>query len=173
MQMVKKIFIVIFTVILSIIIFAPKDRLYFMLEEELKSQNNIVISNEKLNSGMFGLEISDGDIAINGINLIKFDLIDISSFIIISKINIYNMTLDKSISSMLPISELNASISHSLISPMEINIHIDSGNISQDAILKIVDNGVIQIRIDDINSTKWLKPFMNKDENGWYYETNI
>ena len=171
--MIKKIFIVILTVILSIIIFAPKDRLYFMLEEELKAQNNIVISNEKLNSGLFGIEISDGDIAINGINLIKFDFIDISSFIFSSTINIENIKLDKSISSMLPISELNASINHNIISPKEITININSGSITQNATLKVVEDGLIQIRIDDINSTKWLKPFMNKDENGWYYETTI
>ena len=171
--MIKKIFIVILTVILSIIIFAPKDRLYFMLEEELKAQNNIVISNEKLNSGLFGIEISDGDIAINGINLIKFDFIDISSFIFSSTINIENIKLDKSISSMLPISELNASINYNIISPKEITININSGSITQNATLKVVEDGLIQIRIDDINSTKWLKSFMSKDENGWYYETNI
>jgi len=173
MQMIKKILIVILATILSIIIFAPKDRLYFMLEEQLKAQNGVVISNEKLNSGMFGLEITKGDISINDIELIKFDLIDISSFIVSSTIKIDNIKLDKSISSMLPISELNASISHNIISPMEITIDISSGNITQNATLKVVEDGLIQIRIDDINSTQWLKAFMQKDENGWYYETNI
>ena len=173
MQMIKKILIVILATILSIIIFAPKDRLYFMLEEQLKAQNGVVISNEKLNSGMFGLEITKGDISINDIELIRFDLIDISSFIASSTIKIDNIKLDKSISSMLPISELNASISHNIISPMEITIDISSGNITQNATLKVVEDGLIQIRIDDINSTQWLKAFMQKDENGWYYETNI
>ncbi len=171
--MIKKILIIILATILSIIIFAPKDRLYFMLEEQLKAQNGVVISNEKLNSGMFGLEITKGDISINDIELIKFDLIDISSFLASSTIKIDNIKLDKSISSMLPISELNASINHNIISPMEITIDISSGNITQNATLKVVEDGLIQIRIDDINSTQWLKAFMQKDENGWYYETNI
>ncbi|SHO81009.1 hypothetical protein MNB_SV-15-61 [hydrothermal vent metagenome] len=173
MQMVKKIFTIILAVILSIIIFAPKDRLYFMLEEQLKEQNQIVVSNEKLNSGFFGLEIKNGDISINEINLIKFDLIDISSFIFSSSVDIENMKIDKSVSSMLPISELNATITHNIISPMQIGIKITSGDITQYATLKMVEDGLIQIRINDINSTKWLKPFMKQDENGWYYETTI
>ena len=173
MQIIKNILVIILATILSIIIFAPKDRLYFMLEEQLREQSQMVISNEKLNNGLFGLEIENGDISIKGIELIKFDLIDISSFIFSSSIKIENIKIDKSISSMLPISEFNATISHNVISPMQIGIDISSGDITQKATLKMIEDGLIQIRIDDINSTKWLKAFMKQDENGWYYETSI
>jgi hypothetical protein len=172
MQVVKRIGIGIVVVLLSVVIFAPKDRLFFLLEQSLE-QNDVVISKELVDNGVFGVDIDNAHISIKGVTMAKIGRIDISSLILFSSIDISNVALDETSKAMIPLSEFNLSISHSLFAPKTLGLSLSHQGIEVQATLRFMDEGVVRIEMEDINGSDWLKPMMQKDENGWYYETAI
>jgi len=170
--MVKKILIVIVVFFFSLIILAPKERLFFLAEDKL-AQNEIIISNEVVNSTLMGLNISNGELTLKGISVAKIETMDIFSILFYSSIDIENVILDEASRGMIPLSEFNLSLSHSVLSPKSLALVLEHGSNEVEAKIKFLDEGKVRIEVDDINGSSWLKPMMQKDENGWYYETAI
>lgn len=170
--MVKKIVIIAVVFFLSFIILAPKERLIFLAEEKF-AQNDIILSNEVTKAKLMGVEIANGEISIKGISVGKIDTIDIFSMLFYSSVDVENIKLDEASKGMIPISEFNLSLSHSLFSPKSLHLVLQHGANEVDADITFMDEGQLRIEVDDINGSEWLKPMMKKDENGWYYETAI
>ena len=73
MKRILKIILYIFTFIFALFLFLPKEYLYNLLEKQLE-KNSIIISNEKRDEKLFGLDILNGDIYYENINNIFRDL---------------------------------------------------------------------------------------------------
>ena len=58
MKRILKIILYIFTFIFALFLFLPKESLYNLLEKQLE-KNSIIISNEKRDEKLFGLDIFD------------------------------------------------------------------------------------------------------------------
>jgi hypothetical protein len=86
----------------SILIFMPKQNLYFLLEKELK-QYDVIISDEKFISTLFGFQLQNALVYVKGVNIatlnnvqISLSGINISSKeigIVFSNINIQNRSI--------------------------------------------------------------------------------
>jgi hypothetical protein len=70
-------FILIFC--LTFLIFLPKQNIYYLAEQELK-KHNVILSNEKFTSLLFGFKLEDALLYVNGVNIAKLDKVDISFF---------------------------------------------------------------------------------------------
>jgi len=172
MQMVKKVLITLLVLFLSLVVFAPKERLFFLLEEKLQG-SDVVISNEMIDSGLLGLDITQSEISFKGVPLAKVERMDIFTLLFYSSVELENMVLDETSRSMLPISEFNLSLSHNLLAPKSLNLTLSYQAVKTQAKLKFLDEGKVRVEVEDINGSDWLKPLMKKDENGWYYEADI
>lgn len=172
MQMVKKFLIALLVVLISAMVFAPKERLFFLAEEKL-ALNDAVISNEKLNSKLFGIDILKGSVSIKGITIATFDEIDISTLLFVSSFKVSNVVLDASSQSMVPINDFNLSVTHSLFMPSQLGLTLRYQDKELEGKLKLLDEGIVRIEFEDINGSEWLKPMMQEDEKGWYYESTI
>ncbi len=96
MQMVKKMIGGSFLFLFFLLIFAPKQEIYYKIEKELQ-KNDIVISNEKFSDNLWGLSIKDADIFVKGIKVAKVKSLDLNIFFLYNKLSIEQITTDKAI----------------------------------------------------------------------------
>ncbi len=171
MQMVKKIFIIILAIFLSIIIFSPKRELYYLLEDKLKD-NSIIIYEESIDDGFFSLTVKNAKVSYSGLDVATIGELNINSFLFYSIVTIYDVSLSDMVKPLAPIKTLNIKISHNIFSLNSLNLTAQLDDILKEAKVQMIDNK-IRVEMSDINGTKYLAPFMKKGEKGWYYEKNI
>lgn len=101
MKFLFKIFIYLVIFILSLLVFSPKEGLYNLAQEHLQKQN-IIISDEKIDSKAFGLNINDAKIYFEGINVGKVEAIKLNTFLLFNSLSISNIELLDSFEKMAP-----------------------------------------------------------------------
>ena len=172
MQMVKNIFISFFVIWFALLVFMPKQELYFTLEKELAKQD-IEINEESIEEGMFSLNLIKPVIYVKGIKIATIEKINIFTLIFTSNINIKLLSLDDSLKSFAPQKIDVANISYSLLSPFKVTMEAEGsfGRLEGNANLNERD-----LRIDFAETTKELDSIrsnLKKDEKGLYYETSF
>ncbi len=172
MQMVKKILIAFVVIWLSFVILAPKERLFFLMEEEL-ALSDTVISKELLESTLFGIEAKGASLSVKGVEVATIEKLDISTLLLFSSVDVTRVRLDASSRSIVPLDEFNLSVTHSLFAPKGLGIELSYQDKVLHAKLTMTQEGSVRIDIADINGSEWLKPMMQQDANGWYYEIAI
>jgi len=159
-------------VLLSIVIFAPKDRLFFLAEEKLE-YNEVLISEEVVDNGLFGVDISNAHLSIKGVTMATIENIELSTLLLFSSVRLENVVLDDASKAMIPLSEFNLSLSHNLFAPKTLQLTLSYKEVEKEFQIEFLDEGMVRVEVEDINGTPWLKPLMQKDENGWSYEQSI
>ncbi|KIM07771.1 MAG: hypothetical protein KU28_05345 [Sulfurovum sp. PC08-66] len=172
MQMVKKILIAFVVIWFGIVTLAPKERLFFLIEEEL-ALSDTVISHETLNAKLFGIEAKGASLSVKGVEVATIGELDISTLLLFSSVDVSRVVLDASSRSIVPLDEFNLSVTHSLFAPKGLGIKLSYQDKVLHAKLTMTQEGRVRIDIADINGSEWLKPMMQQDENGWYYENAI
>jgi hypothetical protein len=172
MQVVKNIFIGFFVVWFALLIFMPKEELYFTLEKELAKQD-IEINEESIEEGVFSLTLIKPVIYAKGIKIATIEKINIFTLIFTSNINIRSLSLDDSLKSFAPQKIDVANISHSLLSPFKVTIEAEGSF----GVLKGNANlNERNLHLDFSETTKELgsiRTNLKKDEKGLYYETSF
>ena len=144
MKKIFKLFIYFLTFILFILIFLPKIYMYNLLEQEL-SKENIIISDEKRDEKLFGLNVRDAKVYYQGIEGAKINRINFLSMLIYSKVEIDDVKLLQSLSSFFPPYIKNIVLKHSVLSLNNISVYSNG------------DFGVLNGNIDLINRTLILE----------------
>lgn len=117
----KPLVYLLFFIIITIILL-PKENLYFYTEQQLE-KHNIIISNEKISSKSFGIQLRNGKIYYNSIYFGSIKNIDISFFIINNIINIDTLLIEDSFKNFFPAKIDNIVISYELFDPLNINLY--------------------------------------------------
>lgn len=76
MKILRWIILVIFTCF-SLVAFLPKQNLYYLVEQELKKYD-IILSNEKFTSQLFGFRLKDATLHIKGVYISSLENVDVS-----------------------------------------------------------------------------------------------
>jgi len=171
MQMVKKILLVIVVIIFSIMIFAPKRELYYLLENQL-IKYDIIINNEDIEEGLFLLHINHPDIYVKGIELAKIDKIDIFSLLVYSCIEADSVTTDRSLKKLIPTKVTTIKVTYQLLDPLKIALSVEGDFGKADGYLYIQEDR-IRLNISKPTDIIRLKNLLQKDDKGWYYETAL
>ena len=174
MVKVFKLFGLMIFFILSLIFFMPKVNLYYKLEQVLQQQN-IIISNEKLNDNGFNLEIKDATVFFDSLESAKIEHLDISTLILYQSLNIQNIKLSGIASSFIPISIENISIKHMIINPLNITISANGEFGTLNGSLHIIDKNLhITLKLSKQMLKRYKKTlkYLEKNKNGDYnYDT--
>jgi len=128
--MVKKLFIFLAYIVfflMTCIYLAPKEYIYFALEQELK-KNNIIISDEKIVDTGFSLKLQDAELFYESINSASIKEIDINLLLFKTSITISDIKLSQMASSFLPLKIRKVILTHSIFNPLSINIYESGGN---------------------------------------------
>ena len=172
MQMVKNMLIGLVVFWFALLLFMPKESLYYALEEKLEAQG-LKINEKAIETGIFSLNLIDADIYFKGINVAHIEKINIFTLLFTTNIHIKALTLDASLKAFAPEKIDQANITHLLFKPMNVNI-LASGSFGD--IEGVVDLEEKNLRLDFSNTTKeidLLRGNLQKDEKGLYYETSF
>jgi len=171
MQMVKRILGGFFLSLILLWLLAPKVELYYLLEKSLK-EKNIIISNESIIDTWYGVKIKNADIYVAGAKVANTAELNFKFFLFYNRVDINEITMDKSLSNMAPkvINTLNAT--YSLLKPMKVTLKGNGSFGILDGAINLVARKV-EILFPVPKELKTIKKFLKKDkEKGWYYETN-
>ncbi len=172
MQVVKNIFIGLLVFWFALLLFMPKEKLYYALEKELETQG-VKINEKAIETGIFSLNLIDADVYYRGIKAVHIDKINIFTLLFTSNINIKGLRVDDSLKKFLPQKIDRGNISHVFYDPMHMNI-VASGSFGEMEGIVDLKNRTLHL---DFNSTTnemdLLRGHLKKGEKGLYYETSF
>ena len=171
MQMVKKIASVLFIIWFILILFMPKEELYFKVEQEL-AKNEIELNEEKRSEGLFSLTLQNVTVYVKGIPLVTVEKIDFFTVLFYTSIGFDNLMIDESLKTMTPTEIEKLYVSQNILSPFYIKIKAEgpfgkaSGNVE-------LDQRMLHIDFNETKALGMLKSKLKQGEEGWYYETSF
>jgi hypothetical protein len=171
MQMVKNIFISLFFLWFALLIFMPKQKIYYTLEHELLKQG-IKINEKNIEEGIFSLKITDAKVYAKGIEIANIDEITFFTLLFYSNVTIYTIVIDDYLKNYTSGDINKVIIMHSILSPFEAFLTINGDFGIAEGIIDM-NNRDMRIDITDIENVKSIKSMLKKDEKGWYYETSF
>ncbi len=152
------------TIILSffigLIIFMPKENLFFTLQKELKKEN--IFINTKASSNLIDLKLDNSKIFVNKINIANIESIKITPLLFFNKIDLKNIKIDFN---HLNVDNLN--LTYSILTPFNVDI---KGSSNFATIKGFIDLKNRNMKIYLLNLTnKTIKSFLKKDKKGYFY----
>ena len=171
MQVVKNILIGFLVFWFAVIVFMPKQELYYALEKRLAEQG-IEINESRIDEGLFSLTLSDIHIYVKGIEVASIEKIDLFTLLVYSSVTIENMIFDDTLRSFVPQKIEKSLFVHSVLSPFKVSIStVGSFGVAEGR----VDLKTRSVRIDllDPKEIKPIRSLLKKDDKGWYYESSF
>ncbi len=169
--MVKKIFIVLFVIWFGILLFMPKQELYYKLEQEL-AKEGIKINESQIEESLFSLTLKNADLYVKGIKIATVERVTLLTLLFYSKVELKELMLDDSLKHMAPQRIEDALLTYTLLSPVKLSIYAEGsfGTLKGDADLK-----ERKVHLDFVEEKEIgvIKPMLKKGETGWYYETSF
>jgi hypothetical protein len=156
----------------ALLIFMPKQELYFTLEKELAKQD-IEINEQSIDEGVLSLNLIKPVIYVKGIKIATIEKINIFTLLFNTNINVKALILDDSLKSFAPEKVDVANISYSLFSPFKVHIEAKGSFGNIDGYANLTERN---LRLDFTETTKELgsiRSNLKKDEKGLYYETSF
>ena len=158
-------------ILFFLIFFAPKEQLYFYLEQKLQD-NKIVIYQEKVQPTNIGIVLKDGLISYNKIFIRLFSDLSIGSYWFKTNITINNFFIDKDYKFFIPSKIDKIDISHSLLNPLNVII-VASGEFGKlNGSYDLISNK-LKLNLtpsETMKTKKELLKFMLKTKDGYKYE---
>ena len=171
MQVVKKVLLGLLVILFSLAIFAPKRELYYLLEERLMQQD-IIISNEEIDDGLFTLTLRHPELYFKGIKVANINEVELFSLLFYTTVIIKEIKTDASLQKWIPGEIDNFTAGYLLWKPG--NIALGSmGSFGRAEGVVSLNKRVIHIDLVEEKSIKRLKPLLKKGEKGWYYENSF
>ena len=168
MQMVKRALLLLIVLWLSIILFAPKQELYYLLEERL--QNSGVILNEtRIDENAMGLTLEKVTLYIQGVDLGKIKQIDLWTLLFYTRIDITAFTPSPGILKIADIRLKKAHFQYAVWNPEQIRIEVE-GNIGKVVGSFDLKKHLLRLRWEKTGAIDPIKPYLKRDKKGWYYE---
>ncbi len=171
MQMVKKTLIALGVIWFSLLLFMPKQALYYKAEQILANKT-IKINEKKMNEGIFSFNIEQADVYVKGIKLASVEKVHIFTLLFYTNITLEKLTLDDSLKSMVPTYAEKMTLTYAVWDPL--HIHINShGSFGQLNGVAGLSDKKIRLDFNESKGIEMLKPSLKQDEKGWHYETSF
>ncbi len=171
MQMVKNSLIAFMIAWFAILVLMPKQEFYYKLEEEL-AKYEIKLNEEKINEGLFSLNLKQVTVYFKGINVATIEEVNLFTSLFYSSIELQSLHMDDSLKTMVPQETQKALLAHSILSPLEVSVDA-SGSFGSMAGKIDLSERKVRLDFNESKNIEMLKPQLRKDEKGWVYETSF
>lgn len=171
MRLVKNIVLSLLAFIVAFVVFMPREQLYYYLEKELNKQD-IVISNEKIESKLGSLIVTNGVVYAKGVEVARFSKAKISPFLVINQAVIEDIELLNIAKKFLDIDIEKLKAKHTILNPFIINLDAN-GSFGVAKGFVNLKQRVIHIDIVEAKNIAPLRRFLTKGEKGWQYESSF
>ena len=171
MQMVKKIFITLAVIWFALLMFMPKQMLYYKVEQEL-AKNAIKINEKSIEEGIFSFTIHQADVYAKGIKLASVEKVHFFTLLFYTKVTLEELTLDDSLKSIAPTYTKEATVTYALWNPLHISVEAKGSFGGLHGIAKLSDK-TLRLDFNESKGIEMFKPKLKQDKKGWYYETSF
>jgi len=171
MQMVKKIFITLFIAWFALLVFMPKQELYYKLEEELAKQE-IKINEKAIEEGLFSLTLKQASVYVKGIKVATIEELTLFTLLFYTKVELDSLLLDDSLKAMAPEQTDKAILSHWVLSPLEASVSAEGSFGAIEGSVDLTERK-LHIGFNEIKEIETIRSQLKKDGKGWYYETSF
>lgn len=134
--------------IYALLIFLPKENLYYLALEKL-SDHKVEVVSSSIKDTNFGLNISNSKIKYEKIDVAAVDRIFFKTLLFKTELNIQNLKVQKSLKKFFPYDMKYIKITHNILDPLAVDIKLSK-----------------QFKIKNKDISKYL----TKTENGYRYE---
>jgi len=165
--MVKKTVISIILLPLLILVFSPKKELLFLLEKRLATQS-IVLADGQVKTHPFGLTIDHPSVYVKGIKIATLRHLSLWSVLFYTQGSIEGITFDPSLKSYLPASIAHATLVHSVVDPLQVQLSVEAPTVQGKGSIHLKKR-TLSFRFTKlpkgISTTRYLK----HTKGGWVY----
>ena len=171
MSLVKKTILIVLTLWISLILFAPKRELYYLLEKRLQKEQ-IVLSQERIRETALGLTITGGTLSIQGVKVGRIERIAFWTVLVYSDLEIENFKSDPGMAKFIDIEVSHADFRHTLLKPTVLTFFASGSFGDVKGTINLLDRSV-KLRWLKTGEISALKPYLKRDNEGWFYERNF
>jgi len=171
MQMVKKVLLLLLLLWAGLIVFMPKESLYYTLEKRI-AKEGIEINEAQIEEGIFDLILKHPVIYVHGIKVATLKEIRIRTLLFYNRIKVYDIEVDKSLQHYLPPKADTVWLTYTVLRPLQIAVKTRGSFGKISGVIRLWEK---KIHLDVSNPEKFgmLRGEMKKGEQGWYYETSF
>jgi len=169
MQMVKKAaaFLLLFWV--ALIVFMPKEELYYALEKKL-AEEGIEINEAEISEGMFSLDLQGVTVYAKGIKIATVAEVSCFTLLFYTSVEVKDIAVDQALSAMVPTKIASVDLTHSILMPMTVRLSAEGDFGMANGIIDLLERKV-HIDLDSPDKLGGFKQQLTQGEEGWYYET--
>lgn len=156
---------------LGILVFMPKQELYYKLEEVL-DRYEVRLNEAEVSEGFFSLNLKQVNVYVKDIKVATIEEVSLFSLLFYSSMKVQSLKVDDSLKNMVPEETKSALLRHSIFSPEEVLVEA-SGSFG--TLTGEIDLNTRQVHLDfnESKNIQMLKPALKKSEKGWVYETSF
>ncbi len=152
--------------IIALIYFAPKISAYYFLESQIKPFG-VIVSGEDLRDNGFSLEIENADISFKAIESAKIKEIHVKIYGVYNGVSFEDISLSSTVASFIPLHVTSASVTHTIIDPLNVHAFIEGEFGEAEATYDILANGVkVTLKPSDIMLKKYKSTLRSLSKNG-------
>lgn len=171
MQMVKKTATVLLLIWFVLVLFMPKEELYFSLEKELV-KNDIELNEESRSEGIFSLSLKNVTVYVKGIPLVTIEEIEFFTLLFYTCIHFETLMIDESLKTMTPTQIEDLSISQTIWAPLNLSVKAE-GPFGEARGRVDLDKRMLRMDFNDSKGLGMLQSNLKQGEKGWFYETSF
>jgi len=171
MQMVKRGLAVFLTIWIAILLFMPKQQIYFKLEEVLGKQG-IKLNEERVSEDLFGLTLEGVHVYMKGVEVAKFKGARMTTLLFYTTVSVEDFEADKSLASVLPADVTYAEALYALWDPLNIRIEMEGSFGGARGVVSLSER-TLHVDFNDTKGLDAIRGALKKGEKGWYYEADL
>ena len=171
MQMVKKIFLGILLFGAAILLFMPKEEIYFKLEREL-AKKGVEINERRIEETPWSLTIEGVTIYVEGIPVAKIESLRFFSLLLFNRLEVKHTEINEGFGNKIPspIEEVRATYAVWMPTKTELFVEGAFGKAVGD--ISLVERR-LYLRIEEEKAIDSVRSLLKKGEKGLYYEISF
>ncbi|MCB4744734.1 MAG: hypothetical protein LGB07_03655 [Sulfurovum sp.] len=171
MQMVKRFFVGLLFVWGVLLLFMPKEEMYFRLEQEL-AKEGIEINEASTEESIFHFNLHDVSIYTKGIKVAHIDEVEFLTLLAYTRITVHGLDVDEGLKSMLPERIENLFLTYSMIAPLTVYIESKGSFGIAKGVLSLKER-VLHMDFEKTKHMGAIQRYLKQGKKGWYYETTF
>jgi len=161
-------------ILIILIVVTPKEKLYFTFEQIL-SEKNMFISGESFNNRLFYLDIEEGSLMVDNLEIATIEKIRVSPWIFFNRITLSSTSFSPLYRPFFPGSIDEITLTYSLWHPLSVQIHSEGDFGQGNGVIDLLDQKV-RIVFDPTTQLRrypLLVAKLHHEKEGLVYEENF
>ncbi|NPA51184.1 MAG: hypothetical protein GXO02_06110 [Epsilonproteobacteria bacterium] len=168
MQLVKYIFTFLIAFLIGFVIFAPKEKLYYLLEDRLQKEG-FIIAKEEIVTTPTTILIKHPKLYYQGANIATALDIKLQTLLFYNKLTLEGFEPQSILKDQFPIEIKDATALYTILNPLKVIIKA-KGNFGEIEGYYNIKEKLIHLDITKPKDLAPIKPLLKKGKKGWYYE---